>query len=147
MPTSEHETVQRDNDPLTLIERLKADIEELLKSQLNIEMEGISLGGEVQRPHGGIWRYYRMTVPREIGDKPETEEHLIFGGDDRTLRIYQYDRVLGTASKPDEAEDRLTPEELNQVMDEALKLIDSDGLDSPSGHLEYVRRQLRAAVA
>src|SRR5271156_3039415 len=28
----QHETVQRDNDPLTLIERLKADIEELLKS-------------------------------------------------------------------------------------------------------------------
>ena len=56
-------------------------------------------------------------------------------------------RISAGASKAEESEDGLTPDELKEVVREALKLIDSNGLDSPEGHLEFVRRKLRAAVA
>ena len=46
-----------------------------------------------------------------------------------------------TAIRPDESDDDLSTNDLKEVMREALKLIDSNGLDSPEGHLE------RAAVA
>jgi hypothetical protein len=43
--------------------------------------------------------------------------------------------------------DALTADEWNEFIRETLKRIGAQGLDDPKAHLEFVRRQLRAAVA
>ena len=120
MPTTEDEAGRPKIEAAGVIERMQAEIGKL-KSQIGVVLEKVSPWGE-DAP-GSIITGFDPGVSGSTG-------HMVAG-----------------ASKAEETESNLTSDDLNEVFREALKLIDANGLDTPEGHLEFVRRQLRAAVS
>jgi hypothetical protein len=137
------EATQPEGDALAAVERLKIEVKRI-QSQMDLVMGRTFSGGVIHQ----AW-------VAEVGKREETPAPAHLHYDDENFEIaevipnpaYAGGQVFVSTSKADDLEDSLTSDEWKEVMQEALKLIGSEGLDSPEGHLEYVRRQLRAAVA
>jgi len=120
MSTTEHNPAPAEHDPLEPVARLRRDTEKL-EGLLDIERGGITRTIELQK----------------LLQTLEHETRLLLGAERFQVR----------ASNPEETEDSVPVDELKQALYEAFKSISSDGLDTPSAHIEYVRKRLRAAVA
>jgi len=128
MPTTERDPAPLENDPLAPVPRLKPDSQRL-QARFKVVMEGSATA---------IQRLLRSL---------ENEHRIIFAGVDTVEVALGTKELADAASESEETENSLTPDELKHVVQEALEIIYSEGLDTPDAHLEYCRRQLRAAVA
>jgi hypothetical protein len=141
MPTTEDEAGRPESQAAGAIERMQAEIGKL-KSQIGVVLEQV---GPTERERGDKPFVPRKVILEEWTWGKDTPRIIIRGIEPGFLDSIE--RASAGASKAEETDDSLTPDDLKEVMREALKLIDSNGLDSPEGHLEFVRGQLRAAVA
>ena len=126
MSATEHDVASLGDDPAAPATFMKRGTEKL-QGKFRVEMEGSA------------------AAVQGLLQSLENERHVILVGGD-TVEVALGIRQLED-DPPEARQGDFTSDELERVVREALERIYSEGLDAPEAHLEYCRRQLRAAVA